>query len=348
MHKLIDESPPEEPLGIYNMGNTCYANAIFQCLMNLPQIRGLLRFCDPEDPIDANIPAGMFAAFMLLHYQQQIKKEKVERTGHKMQLFSQLQKKIGHNYGEQQDPNEFLITLLHLLHNTSPYHYPVNFEIPPETHILERQSVTQLLSEAGSLGDEIKRSDAPKGYTSTVFKDVTGQFHIATCCSECGFTSHRFEVFHSWELPIHGSTLSECLRAFTLPTQLDKDNMYKCDQCKKQNQSVRRFRLWRWPSVLVLTLKRPYMRSDGVMLRDNRSVSLPTELDLEEFCSSRRYMKPRYKLSAILSHVGDSDFGHCYCYVKTSNWYIINDHVVTKQMPPLDSSDHYMLFYELL
>lgn len=157
----------------------------------------------------------------------------------------------------------------------------------------------------------------------------------------------------------------------------------KCSACQKTCDATKRLQVFRYPRLLVLTLKRfnsggggrggrggggtglggawlgggfsPYSKNQTPVLLDAQHV-----LDLEPYCNpvgveaarSRGCCRPQYQLLAVSEHSGCLGGGHYTALgrsVADGHWYDFNDASVTPDGHPSGvSSSAYVLFFRLV
>lgn len=139
-------------------------------------------------------------------------------------------------------------------------------------------------------------------------------------------------------------TMNELLNAFFMPTQLDDDNSWICEQCHKANCAIKLTTLHKPPKCLIIQLKRFSITSMGETV-DASPVEIPLTLDLSSFLTSPG--NANYQLIGVVDHTGTLVSGH---YTSTvtdgEKWFYFNDsHSELSEPPSGDSSSAYLLFY---
>lgn len=106
----------------------------------------------------------------------------------------------------------------------------------------------------------------------------------------------------------------------------DPQNLIYCEKCGCNRESVKTPRIETMPSVLSLQFKR--------YLNNNKKypihVQLPIHLDLTKF--TQDYSGKMHRLTCIVSHRGDLNYGHYIAFCKNrydNNWYKFDDRGVT-------------------
>ncbi|CCM00357.1 uncharacterized protein FIBRA_02387 [Fibroporia radiculosa] len=167
-----------------------------------------------------------------------------------------------------------------------------------------------------------------------------------------------------------GISLQDCLDEFTREEQLGADDLWYCPRCKKHQQAMKRFDLWKVPDVLVVHLKR---FSNSRTLRDkiDTFVDFPINgLDISPMVGERQVAQRLveqgvdiaqlglsdidepliYDLYAVDEHLGGLGGGHYRAYAyndTTDKWYHFDDSYVSPVQPEAAvNANAYLLFYK--
>ncbi|GJM87121.1 hypothetical protein PR202_ga03045 [Eleusine coracana subsp. coracana] len=129
----------------------------------------------------------------------------------------------------------------------------------------------------------------------------------------------------------NATTLVKALHNFTKEELLDGgEKHYNCQHCKQKVVAKKRFTIDKAPSVLTIHLKRfsPF----NPLRKIDKKVDFQTALNLKPFVSDSEVMDLKYNLYSVLVHTGGyTQFGHYYCFVRTSSgiWHNLDDTQVT-------------------
>jgi hypothetical protein len=195
---------------------------------------------------------------------------------------------------------------------------------------------------------------------------ITGAFFVALdwegpLQGRCGYEDVITRPAHPTHTPRPSEgaqsdrvTLAQCLKKFSSPERLDRDNAWYCTRCKKHTEAVKSLHFWRLPRVLILSLKRfDYRRERKI----ETEVEFPlSDLDLSRHCHNPEGKRYIYDLYAVCNHYGSRSWGHYTAFARQwgdkgwidRQWYHFDDsdwEAVSESA--VLSKDAYMLFYRL-
>ncbi|KAI1771399.1 hypothetical protein F4818DRAFT_213002 [Hypoxylon cercidicola] len=165
---------------------------------------------------------------------------------------------------------------------------------------------------------------------------------------ECEHISERIEPFSAIQCDIKGKAgLEESLQAYVDGEIMEGDNKYKCSDCDRHVDAVKRACLKDIPDNLIFHLKRfDFNLRTLTRSKINDYFPFPTTIDMQPYTvehlsnpSSDPSYKPEpdmFELVGVLVHSGTAESGHYYSYIRerpsTSSmpsWVEFNDEVVT-------------------
>lgn len=328
-------------VGLSNLGNTCFLNAIVQCLSH---INSLLEYCLKEDyHLDLNTESTTKGQLIQAYAQvmNHLWKPNGDRYFSPRQFKSQVEKFARQFAGySQQDAQEFLRFLLEGLHedvNAVKKKPRYNTEISEDLSDIER---------AKEAWQRYKSRE--QSHISDLF---VGQLKSTLECCTCGFKSTTFDPFWDLSLPIPRDqtsvTLNDCLKHFTRSEVLDEEDKPMCAHCKSRQACTKTLSIQRFPQILVIHLKRFSGRSKLSTFVDFPVERLNLQMYAADSCLENNFI---YNLHGTVNHFGSIYGGHyvAVCkHAKQQKWHRYDDErVETVSSSTIKSSQAYVLFYE--
>ncbi|PON46263.1 Ubiquitinyl hydrolase [Parasponia andersonii] len=284
------------PRGLLNCGNSCYANAVLQCLASTKPLviywlhgshsrsccgKDWCLMCELEQHVIMLRETGgpLSPSRILLHMQS-------------------INCHIGD--GSQEDAHEFLRLL-----------------------VASMQSIC-----LEGLGGENK-VDPRLQETTFIQHTFGGHLRSKVKCLRCHHESERYENIMDLTLEIFGwvESLEDALTQFTTPEDLDGENMYRCGRCATYVRARKQLSIHEAPNILTIVLKR---FQEGKYGKINKCITFPDMLDMIPFMTGTGDIPPLYLLYGVVVHLDTlnaSFSGHYVSYVKDlrGNWYRIDD-----------------------
>ncbi|KAF3439217.1 hypothetical protein FNV43_RR17492 [Rhamnella rubrinervis] len=302
------------PFGLTNCGNSCYANAVLQCLAF-------------TQPITSYLLQGLHSKTcrkkgwcFICEFEYLILKAREGKSPlSPIRILSKIHKIGGHlGHGREEDAHEFL-------------RYAVD----------TMQSV--FLDEAGAEGPLAEE-------TTLVGMTFGGYLRSKIKCMKCLGKSERCEQMMDLTVEIDGEirTLEEALAQFTATETLDRDNKYYCSRCKSYEKAKKKLMVLEAPNILTIVLKR---FQSGNFEKLSKSVQFPEILNMVPYMSGSSDKSAVYSLYAVVVHLDimNATFsGHYVCYVKNiqGEWFKIDDSTVEPvELERVLSEGAYMLLY---
>lgn len=352
------------PIGLPNIYNTCYLNSVLQALNSIPIFRDTILRCMLDRRGDFSSALGscrtgilLLDLFQELQFRDSTSNGVVECTRKLVKAVGEDTGSMDFPAGEQHDAQEFLMHL----------------RMEMESALRNADGVQRLqyclYTSLDELRDRALRGifRAPTGneYLACRFMSNTfrGVFQKTTVCLFCGECHNRMEDWYDLSLAIESEKgsrygVQSCLLDYFAQVLLNGDNQYQCDSCGQRSDATLLTSVKKFPKVLTLHMM--LFRQDllGNVLKIERSVAAPREIDLSAFSDSSGGGHV-YRLNSVVSHIGESrSNGHYVTMARDPNsgkWFMFNDHLVS-QLTEEDVDYHldgqaecimnpYLLFY---
>ncbi|KAL5714276.1 ubiquitinyl hydrolase 1 [Ranunculus cassubicifolius] len=304
------------PCGLMNCGNSCYANAVIQCLaftqpLTAYLLQGIHSKACPRR-------AGCFTCeFECLIQKAREGNSPLSPIG----ILSQLQGIGSHlGHGKEEDAHEFL-----------------RYAIDTMQSICLKEAGVYALS---PLAEE----------TTLVGLIFGGYLRSKIKCMKCHSKTEQHERMMDLTVEIQGDigTLEEALAKFTATEILDGENKYLCNRCKSYEKAKKKLTVLEAPNVLTIAFKRFQSGKFGKL---NKSIRFPEILNLGPYMSGKSDKSHEYRLYGVVVHVDvrNAAFsGHYVCYVKNlqGKWFKTDDSTVKPvEVERVLSKGAYMLLY---
>ncbi|KAL7094463.1 hypothetical protein ACP275_11G105100 [Erythranthe tilingii] len=302
------------PVGLFNCGNSCYANAVLQCLAFTRPIASYLL----QGLHSKTCPKRGWC--LICEFEHLIRKgQETNSPLSPVGILSQIQRIGSHlSHGRQEDAHDFLRNVVDTM----------------QSIWLEEACVSGSIAENSTL-----LGQTFGGYLRSKIK-----------CMKCSRRSEQCDRMMDLTVEIDGdiNTLEGALAQFTISETLGGDDKYKCSRCKSYEKAKKKLTVIEAPNILTIVLKR--FRS-GNLEKLNKQIQFPEFLNLAPYMSGKSDKYPIYNLYAVVVHsntMNASYSGHYISYVKDfrGEWFRIDDTRVSRvDLATVLSVEAYILFY---
>jgi len=328
--------------GIVNLGLTCYANAVIQCMRHCDKITQLFEegqydtlLKNDDKFVNHNKMTNSFAE--ILQLLTKCKKGQSVRPADFLVKFRTAIQNTGFEHLASLAPHdsyEFYLCLLDTLHET----LAKEADMKISSKVTDPRSVSAL---------NVWKQEFSKKYSPFVEYSY-GLLYFVVTCGNCKKESYRWEPMTALKGVVNAEkqseTLDEMLKAEFLPEEIEG---YDCEHCRPtRHTATKKTYIWKLPKYIVIVLKR--FTYDGN--RINTAVKIESDkLSLNDYFSkiSPEYNPDAsYTLTSIVDHHGGSRGGHYTAQCNTKGlWYIYDDQQIHEIKQPIIGSSTYMLWF---
>ncbi|XP_043689594.1 ubiquitin carboxyl-terminal hydrolase 25-like isoform X2 [Telopea speciosissima] len=294
------------PLGLKNLGNTCYLNSVLQCLTYTPPLANFClknqhsSLCDSTSEADRkrDCPFCILEKRIVRSLSIDLPLDAPSKIQSCLRIFAEH-----FRLGRQEDAHEFLRYVIDACHNTC-------------------LRLKKLQQQQCRKGNESCNGASNGGGVSgcggdTIVKEIFGgALQSQVKCLSCGTESNKTDEIMDISLDLlQSNSLKDAMQRFFQPEVLDGSNKYKCEKCKKLVTARKQMSILKAPNVLVIQLK----RFEGILGgKIDRSISFEEDLVLSSYMrKASQDPCPEYNLFGTIVHSGYSpESGHYYAYIK--------------------------------
>ncbi len=249
--KIRDFSPVYSAVltltGLRNLGNTCFMNAVIQCLQSTDEFTQVMRENRKVNRgtkfgSNGELAIELSALLRAMEFPSTVKS--IAPKDFKLAVSKHLPGFIGCN---QQDSHEFLLMLLEKLHE--------DLNTANGKNIID-----------STISEDIPLSVAANKFwknhisknESIITKLFEGLVVNTLTCLTCHKTSNSCEVINCLSLPLtnYRTTLNDCLNQYFKPERLSGEAAWECPTCKVKREADKKITIWKLPKILLVNLKR--------------------------------------------------------------------------------------------
>lgn len=363
------------PRGLRNVGNTCYANAVLQCLLStalryallhpstVPVIRRYSSNPIPLHPGSASVDSIDDETREQTASSRERRRKETEDT-RMLENCRWLTRELTSltrdytaediSFSRKSDPSSWAWLGSSLINDESTLSV-----VDPGSITLQPDRLSKCLrpyqqEDAHEFLRALLGTLVMHGHNKKMSSLFDGLLESAVTCQTCFHSSLTRDRYMDLSLDICGKdtlTLPNALAEFTKTEFLDSENLVHCQKCAAKRQVTKGLRLATAPSILVCHLKRFAFDAYGRMIRLHKHVEFPMHLEIGDYMSRvNKSTPPPYELVGVVVHQGVTcDSGHYLAYVKChEDWYKCNDSEVTKvDVDTVLNQRAYILIYEV-
>jgi len=358
-------------IGLYNIGSTCYMNAILQCLFHISPLvsyfiniyndkknSDFLKKLNESSSTKGEISDAFLGLLTLISHEGSNKNSNSNNPMRPNTVIYQnynklnkavspeiFQKTVG-KYNPQfknleaNDSKDLILYVLQAMHQELNYY-------------TRNEAFT-------GYPDQYDRNNSLKAFIHSYdvinFSIISYLFYgtneTVTKCLKCNTYIYNFQKFEFLIFGVRFYDKKEfsLYNGFNDYTRIDKltgDNQYYCNVCKKLCDAEMTTKIILPPKYLLINID--YGKNKKYM---PKSINYQNELDITKYMSYNDGKPIKYKLLTICSHMGSSgSFGHyiAYCrHKENGKWYQFNDAFVSecRQEEIINGGDPYLLLYE--
>ena len=341
---LSTRSLPAGTIGLENLGNSCYMNAVLQVLA---QTQDLVNYMMSERSTqEVSVNTRLEARGPVAEELTQLLRIIWSRRPHNVapNRFRAAISARHKDFGDMQmhDAHEFLILLLEWLHTD------LKPAVAPAAPLPVSSADIANVENGGQIWRQLQQT-----HGSIVTQLFYGLQKSTLQCTACGFESATFEPFSLLSLPLRSPTVGRASLQHCLDQYLHRDLIadWSCPKCKNRHDAYKKLDLWGLPPVLIFHLKR-FSFADNTASKADAHVSFPMrDLDMSQLSTGPRSSTHSmvYDLYGVVEHHGSQNNGHytAYCFNQPVNsWFSMNDAITKKSdITRVQHATAYLLCY---
>lgn len=368
------------PKGMTNIGNSCYANSVLQCLLSTALTQALM------DPGAISVFRQYSFNLQILHQgsgsvdSQDSDDLKRKRSADDLKRKKRIEKERLQQRRDQELQDKCLWLTRELKAVTaqyvsiqskldmkpSPMDSLSSWFVTTDSPVVNPQSITRHPNRLSACLRPYQQEDAHEflralletlamnGRNKELSSLFDGLLESKITCQSCGKLSFTRDRYMDLSLDIANGdvgTLHDALGRFTQMEVLQGDNKVYCSKCEMKCCASKALRLATSPSILVCHLKRFAFDPSSGLTRLSKKVKFPQHLDISDYMSNLNQARPpAYELVAVLVHQGQScEAGHYVAFVKSEGeWFLCNDREVHQvSVEKVMNQQAYILMYEV-
>ena len=355
------------PVGLLNIGNTCYMNAALQCLINVDKLSDFLLDQENIKLMNSNKGGNYLFADSYIKLLENLYRRTPESEdnedfvyspGYIRDIFYSSDSLFQGNAGDSIDLIMIFLQKMHEELNKFPKKSQPFFS-NYISDIMYNQNMEQ--QQITSISNFIQNNSSGVNETNSI---ISNTFFVIECsktkCLNCYNCSYDFQFKNYIIFPLdevrkfsevnRGTSLSsvtlmECFCYYVKTNSFTGNNQIFCSRCGFRTDAENSTSFYSLPDTLIINLN----RGKGNIF--NVGIEFEENLDLNGFETYNGHSR-KYKLTGLVTHTGSSGVGGHYmafCYKdKDKKWYLFNDAIVSESdlQTAKSTGDIYVLFYK--
>lgn len=322
-----------KPVGLVNLGNTCFFNAAMQCVVRIQPLIDFIFSQEFEISINRQNPLGTQGEIAL--------------------AFRNFVQEMSSNSTHARNPKNFRSTLIKKFTRFANFSQHDSQEVIGAILDGLHEDLNQAPAALGlPIPKDLNAMDLHYARNKSIIVDIFhGSLFSSLECPKCNNCERILEpfMFLSLEIPhrmMSQVTLQDCFNSFKSREVLDAGNLWLCSKCNTKVRAVKSSGIQKCGQVLIIHLKR-FTGMGFFTTKVDTVVQYPDEIDSSTFCNENC---GKYKLIGAIFHSGGLMSGHYTAAAidqQTDKWYYFNDSDATPcEAKVAHSSRTYILFYQ--
>ena len=314
--------------GLYNIGNTCYLNAVLQSLSNLVPLTKYFHEND-MNKFSKNKYYDIMKNYQLII--TELWKENIPLGPKSFKRYIDMHYPK-YSDSNQHDSHEFLVDLLESL-NIALSKKALDIKISDfsSKHHLEAKKIWRSYFKCNN----------------SIISDLFyGQFIREFRCKSCFNSYFNYDPFSSLILSYANPDPISIIDLINF-SYYNRDYVQsKCSKCSEKYNEEHEVttRIYKLPEVLVVVVK----RFNNYLTKNSVNIKVDEILDLSDITAGNSDESVFYDLSSIICHSGRTiTSGHYYSIIRRNNaYYQFDDSIISEyDIKSLDGTSPYILFY---
>ncbi|TPP62140.1 Ubiquitin-specific peptidase 8 (C19 family) [Fasciola gigantica] len=327
----------EQPLGLRNLGNTCYMNAVIQSLAHTRALVTFFLRCLDKELTNFSNPLG-YGGAVSTQFQRLFTAvwSATDCSPELIQFKNVVSKHCSTFAGsDQQDSLEFLLFLLDGLHE--------DMNEARKGSLAVTQSGEQVDEDNENLNPQQRAALAWERHLGANKSVIVSSFQSydmtkVSCCPPSGVGAvtnvpRNSTLFMCLSLPLpdlSACTLQTCMTMFGNPEQME--DQWFCPRCKRRTDATKSLTVWRLPTYLIIHLKR-FRYQEGSWRKSTIYVNFPVDdytPQLDKGIYSLYGVIVSFQVNSLQFFIGsrfdDSQFDWCFIPCLGTNMVTMKNH----------------------